>query len=143
MLEIVPYKRSWPSEFRKLASLLRQGLGDLALRIDHIGSTAVPGLAAKDVIDIQITVAALDQGCLVRHAGSRLLPARRYLGRSPSRLHRRARNRMGKVVVQPSTRSASHPYPRTAFWGEPINAMRSCFGIICVRTRPLPRPTRS
>jgi GrpB-like predicted nucleotidyltransferase (UPF0157 family) len=64
MLEIVPYKSSWPSDFRKLASLLRQGLGDLALRIDHIGSTSVPGLAAKDVIDIQITVAALDQGVL-------------------------------------------------------------------------------
>ena len=64
MLEIVPYKMSWPSDFRKLASLLRQGLGDLALRIDHIGSTSVPGLAAKDVIDIQITAAALDQAVL-------------------------------------------------------------------------------
>jgi GrpB-like predicted nucleotidyltransferase (UPF0157 family) len=38
---------------------LRKGLGNLALRIDHIGSTSVPGLPAKDVIDIQVTVAAL------------------------------------------------------------------------------------
>ena len=62
MVEIVTYKSSWPSEFTQIASTLRQGLGDLALRIDHIGSTSVPGLAAKDIIDIQITVAALDQG---------------------------------------------------------------------------------
>jgi len=62
MVDIVPYKSSWPSEFRDIALVLRQGLGELALRIDHIGSTSVPGLAAKDIIDIQITVKALDQG---------------------------------------------------------------------------------
>lgn len=39
--------------------MLRNILGDLALRIDHIGSTAVPGMAAKDVIDIQITAERL------------------------------------------------------------------------------------
>jgi GrpB-like predicted nucleotidyltransferase (UPF0157 family) len=59
--EIVDYKESWPKEFAQIASQLREGLGDLALRIDHIGSTAVPGLAAKDVIDIQITVVALNK----------------------------------------------------------------------------------
>lgn len=64
MVEIVPYQDSWPSDFRSIAMVLRQGLGPLALRIDHIGSTSVPGLAAKDVIDIQITVAALDQPLL-------------------------------------------------------------------------------
>ena len=58
MIEIVDYKDSWTNEFRDLAFILRQGLGKLALRIDHIGSTSVPGLAAKDVIDIQISVAA-------------------------------------------------------------------------------------
>lgn len=60
MVEIVPYKTGWPEEFRAIAAILRQALGDLALRIDHIGSTSVPGLDAKDVIDLQITVAALD-----------------------------------------------------------------------------------
>ena len=58
--EILPYKTTWPLEFQEIAAGLRSGLGSHALRIDHIGSTAVPGLAAKDVIDIQITVAALD-----------------------------------------------------------------------------------
>ncbi len=60
MVEIVAYQERWPSEFQAIATPLRQALGPLAVRIDHIGSTAVPGLPAKDVIDIQITVAALD-----------------------------------------------------------------------------------
>ena len=60
MVEIVPYQENWPSEFQAIAANLRRALGELALRIDHIGSTSVPGLPAKDVIDIQITVAALD-----------------------------------------------------------------------------------
>ena len=64
MIEIVAYKNSWPLEFRELAFALRQGLGPLALRIDHIGSKSVPGLAAKDVIDIQISVAAFSQALL-------------------------------------------------------------------------------
>lgn len=64
MIEIAPYQNSWPSDFREIAWRLRHGLGDRALRIDHIGSTSVPGLAAKDVIDLQITVAALDPGVL-------------------------------------------------------------------------------
>ena len=59
MIEIVAYKNSWPLEFREIAFALRQGLGPLALRIDHIGSTSVPDLSAKDVIDIQVSVAAL------------------------------------------------------------------------------------
>ena len=60
MVEIVPYQENWPSEFQAIAGSLRRALGELALRIDHVGSTSVPGLSAKDVIDIQITVAALD-----------------------------------------------------------------------------------
>jgi GrpB-like predicted nucleotidyltransferase (UPF0157 family) len=57
---IVPYRPGWPAEFHALAAPLRAELGDLALRIDHIGSTAVPGLAAKDRIDLQVTVRALE-----------------------------------------------------------------------------------
>jgi GrpB-like predicted nucleotidyltransferase (UPF0157 family) len=63
MIEIIPYKTSWPAEFSEIGLNLRRGLGKLALRIDHIGSTAVPGLAAKDIIDVQITVAELSEEC--------------------------------------------------------------------------------
>jgi len=59
MIAIVPYQRDWPDQFASLGRVLRDVLGDLALRIDHIGSTAVPGLAAKDIVDIQVTVGAL------------------------------------------------------------------------------------
>ena len=59
---IVPYDDRWPEEFARIGAALRSVLGDLALRIDHIGSTAVPGLPAKDVIDIQCTVVSLDPG---------------------------------------------------------------------------------
>lgn len=57
---IVDYRADWPEKFSALGHGLRAGLGDVASRIDHIGSTAVAGLAAKDIIDIQVTVADLD-----------------------------------------------------------------------------------
>jgi GrpB-like predicted nucleotidyltransferase (UPF0157 family) len=56
LILIEPYSERWPSQFRELAGRIRAALGDRALRIDHIGSTAVPGLAAKPVIDVQVTV---------------------------------------------------------------------------------------
>jgi GrpB-like predicted nucleotidyltransferase (UPF0157 family)/SAM-dependent methyltransferase len=71
---IAPASDQWPAEFRRVAGRLRAALGPLALRIDHIGSTAVPGLPAKDVIDVQVAVAALDTELLVdalRAAGYR------------------------------------------------------------------------
>jgi GrpB-like predicted nucleotidyltransferase (UPF0157 family) len=63
-IAIVPYDDRWPSEFGRIGTALREALGDLALRIDHIGSTAVPALAAKDVIDVQVTVEALDAAAI-------------------------------------------------------------------------------
>ena len=71
-VQIVPSSPRWQHEFVAIAQRLRAGLGDLALRIDHIGSTSVPGLAAKNVIDVQVAVAALDLDRLVpafAHAG--------------------------------------------------------------------------
>jgi GrpB-like predicted nucleotidyltransferase (UPF0157 family) len=61
VITIVPYKPSWPEAFREIAGPLRLAVGDAALAIHHIGSTSVPGLAAKDIIDIQMTVADFDQ----------------------------------------------------------------------------------
>jgi GrpB-like predicted nucleotidyltransferase (UPF0157 family) len=56
---VVPYDPAWPVAFERERDRLGRALGPLALRIDHNGSTAVPGLAAKPVIDIQISVARL------------------------------------------------------------------------------------
>lgn len=60
VIEIVEYRDAWPTLFAELGCRLRRGLGEVALRIDHIGSTAVPGLRAKPVLDIQVSVAAFE-----------------------------------------------------------------------------------
>ena len=58
-IEIVPYSPAWPAAFEAEADRLQSALQVLALRIDHNGSTSIPGLAAKPVIDIQVSVAAI------------------------------------------------------------------------------------
>ena len=58
-ITIIEPRPSWPDEFLEIAHGIRAVLGDTAMRIDHIGSTAVSGLPAKDIIDIQVTVADL------------------------------------------------------------------------------------
>jgi GrpB-like predicted nucleotidyltransferase (UPF0157 family) len=55
------YNPQWAAEFINLAQRIRGLVGSAAIRIDHIGSTSVPGLAAKNVIDLQVTVADLDR----------------------------------------------------------------------------------
>ncbi|HJZ82736.1 MAG TPA: GrpB family protein [Pyrinomonadaceae bacterium] len=55
-LQIVRYDPTWPAAFAAEATRIREALGSLAVRIDHNGSTSVPGLAAKPIIDIQVSV---------------------------------------------------------------------------------------
>ena len=57
---IVDYQSRWADEFATAGEQLRNVLGNSALRIDHIGSTSVPDLGAKDIVDIHITVESLD-----------------------------------------------------------------------------------
>ena len=56
-INIVDYDRDWPKKFEAHAEIIADALGGSALRIEHIGSTAVPGLAAKPIIDILVVVA--------------------------------------------------------------------------------------
>jgi GrpB-like predicted nucleotidyltransferase (UPF0157 family) len=56
-LEIVPYDPDWPRQYAGWRELFARALGPVALRIEHVGSTSIPGLAAKPVIDVQISVA--------------------------------------------------------------------------------------
>lgn len=53
---VVEYDPGWPGNFGDRSRALREALGPVARRIDHVGSTAVPGIAAKPVIDIQLSV---------------------------------------------------------------------------------------
>lgn len=55
-LVLVPYQESWPMDFEIHRAKIQDALGDTALRVDHIGSTSVPGLIAKPIIDIQLSV---------------------------------------------------------------------------------------
>ena len=56
-IKIVDYDRTWPYHFDKHAKVIADALGAEVLRIEHIGSTSVPGLAAKPIIDILVVVA--------------------------------------------------------------------------------------
>ncbi|MEV7217725.1 GrpB family protein [Kitasatospora cineracea] len=59
-VQVLPYDPDWPRRAAGLTAGLRAALGPAAVRVEHIGSTAVPGLAAKPVLDVQIGVADLD-----------------------------------------------------------------------------------
>jgi hypothetical protein len=54
---IVPYSPQWPRRYEGLSAGIRATLGDAVLDIEHVGSTSVEGLAAKEVIDMDLTIA--------------------------------------------------------------------------------------
>ncbi len=55
-IEIVESDPAWPERFDDLAERIRRALGNAVLEIEHVGSTSVPGLPAKPIIDIDLTV---------------------------------------------------------------------------------------
>ncbi|MGY3555258.1 GrpB family protein [Williamsia sp. R60] len=57
---LVPYDDAWPRAFERERRRIAAALGEVAIRIDHIGSTSIPGLVAKPVIDIDLSVADPD-----------------------------------------------------------------------------------
>ncbi|MEK1870463.1 MAG: GrpB family protein, partial [Ensifer adhaerens] len=76
-VEIVAYDPIWPQRYREIAQDLRRILDALVIAVDHIGSTAVPGMAAKAVIDIDVTLRGLPDIA----AASALLVAAGYQAR--------------------------------------------------------------
>jgi GrpB-like predicted nucleotidyltransferase (UPF0157 family) len=76
-LAVVAYDPRWPGDFAVLARRIHGALGPMAVRVNHAGSTSVPGLAAKDCIDVQVEVRALNEeliaGCFAK-TGFRLRP---------------------------------------------------------------------
>lgn len=59
-VKLMPYDPKWPDLFNKEKALLQKTFGDQILAIEHIGSTAIPGISAKPIIDIEIGVESLD-----------------------------------------------------------------------------------
>jgi len=64
MMVIASYDPAWPEQFAAEAERIRHAFGHLALRVEHVGSTSVPGLAAKPVIDVQVSVVSLEPRAL-------------------------------------------------------------------------------
>lgn len=57
-IRLCPYDPRWPERFRREAEKIRAALGDRALAVEHVGSTSVPGLCAKPILDILLLTAA-------------------------------------------------------------------------------------
>lgn len=56
-IDVVPYDPSWATEFERVAAHLRAALADVpGAEVEHVGSTSVPGLAAKPVLDVDVIV---------------------------------------------------------------------------------------
>ena len=77
MLIVVPYDPTWPQRFQAASAEILAVANHLFLRLEHIGSTSVPGLAAKPTIDMMASVRRLPDG----HAAQ---PALAALGYEPA-----------------------------------------------------------
>lgn len=65
-VEIRPYQESWPKTFTEVSARIESALGPLELKLEHVGSTSVPGLAAKPIIDILLEVSdPSDEGAYI------------------------------------------------------------------------------
>lgn len=92
-INISEYSTDWKREFHEIGTRLRESLVDSAVRIDHIGSTAVPGLAAKPIIDVQVSVLSFDPMASLLEA----MNAAGYVWRqdNPERAKRYFREKLG------------------------------------------------
>src|SRR5260370_36222652 len=65
-IDLEPYDPEWPRLYAKLERQIREALGTKVLMIEHVGSTSVPGLSAKPVIDVVLAVPdSADEGSYV------------------------------------------------------------------------------
>jgi GrpB-like predicted nucleotidyltransferase (UPF0157 family) len=69
-VEVVDYDPEWPEEFERLKLRVERALGDVLVRVEHVGSTAVPGLAAKPIVDLYAVVDDMERaGALLERLG--------------------------------------------------------------------------
>ena len=59
-VDVVPYDEAWPQRFAEEAERIREALGGAALAVEHVGSTSVPGLSAKPIVDVAVAVERFD-----------------------------------------------------------------------------------
>lgn len=58
---VQPYDKAWQQNFQRIKAEIQAALGNLALRIEHVGSTVVPGLNAKPIIDLDVVIRGMDE----------------------------------------------------------------------------------
>ena len=122
IVRVVEYDARWPSLYEEERARILDALGDAVLDIQHIGSTAVPGLGAKPVIDIMVGVADLAAGekCIhpledlgYEHRGEAGIPGRLYFRKGASRTHHLHMVKRGGAFWETHTRFRdylrSHP----------------------------------
>lgn len=68
-VQLVPYNASWPAMFEQVAKEIKSALGDVCITVEHIGSTSIPRLCAKDIIDVLCIVSDLNDSKRLIHAG--------------------------------------------------------------------------
>jgi GrpB-like predicted nucleotidyltransferase (UPF0157 family) len=66
---VMDYDPAWPATFLRLRDRVAEALGPLALAVEHVGSTAVPGLAAKPIVDLDVVIADRSVPEVVRRLG--------------------------------------------------------------------------
>lgn len=92
-LRVIDYQDTWPAQYAQVEAELREALSPLDVTLEHIGSTAVPGLCAKPVIDVVLGVDSLDAvtapiaalaaiGFVYRPEYESVIPERRYFVRA-------------------------------------------------------------
>ena len=65
-VDVVPYSPEWPRQFERIAEALRAALAEVpTATVEHVGSTSVPGLAAKPIIDIDVIVPGEDMAAAI------------------------------------------------------------------------------
>jgi len=72
VMRVVPYNPIWKQEFLKIKAMIVECIGDLIISVDHVGSTAIEGLAAKPIIDIDVVIDSYESFPAVKERLSRI-----------------------------------------------------------------------
>jgi GrpB-like predicted nucleotidyltransferase (UPF0157 family) len=96
VVKVIPYQSAWRRLYLKEEQLLHSAVGASVLEIQHVGSTAIPGLPAKPIIDIGIAVQSFEEGAACIQPIERLgyvyrgengIPRRHYFRKGSPRTH--------------------------------------------------------
>ena len=144
MVVLEPYRAEWATHFAHEADAVRTALGEVLLELHHIGSTAIPGIVAKPIIDMLAVVR--DVALLDRHAAALVafgyeskgafgIPGRRYFRRNDAagvRTHHLHAFAIGSIEIEKHLRFRdylrAHPADAQAYASLKRELARRCAG---------------